>query len=251
MSSNPVFRFKRFAVWQDRTAMKVGTDGVLLGCLAKAAEGAGGGSPLRILDIGAGTGLVSIMLAQRYPKAQVTGVQVDPEAAGQAAENCSESPFADRLTIVSADIKDYAPTDGAGYDLIVSNPPYFTQSLQCPDGRRNMARHAVGLTLGELAAAAARLLNDGGRVAIILPHDAAPSLAAESDKAGLTLTSKTTIFSTRRKPPRRAVCHFMKKGEKTIDGEPDVKENELTLLNPDGSNTTEYQELAIDFYLDR
>ncbi|MCQ7926425.1 methyltransferase, partial [Salmonella enterica] len=91
MSSNPVFRFKQFAVWQDRTPMKVGTDGVLLGCLASHPHPQG---VARCLDIGAGTGLVSLMLAQRFPKAAVTGVEIDAEAAGQATENCTASPFA-------------------------------------------------------------------------------------------------------------------------------------------------------------
>ena len=248
MASNPVFRFKRFAIWQDRTPMKVGTDGVLLGCLASPPKTT---DAMRILDIGAGTGLVTIMLAQRFPKAIVTGVEIDEEAAGQAAENCSSSPFADRLSIVTADVKDFAPSGSGAYDLIVSNPPYFTQSLQCPDGRRNMARHAVGLSLRDLTAAAARLLAPGGRVCIILPFDSTTALEAAAGEAGLALAHRTTIFSTRRKPPRRAVCHFRKACEKGDEAACEAKEIEITLLNPDGSNTQEYQRLTVDFYLDR
>lgn len=227
--------------------MKVGTDGVLLGCMACHPDP---DSIRRCLDIGAGTGLVSIMLAQRFAGAEVTGVEIDREAAGQAAENCAASPFAERLSIVRADVNDFAPACGQMYDLIVSNPPYFVQALQCPDDRRNMARHAVGLSFADLTRACARLLAPGGRVAIIIPHDAADALTQAARDAGLAPTSLTTIFSNRRKPPRRAVCHFMRAEEVPAEGIA-IEKNELTLLNLDGTNTTEYQNLARDFYLDR
>lgn len=227
--------------------MKVGTDGVLLGCLARHPRPE---SVARCLDIGAGTGLVSIMLAQRFERAEVTGVEIDGEAAAQAGGNCAASPFAARLRVECADINTFAPEGGGAYDLIVSNPPYFTQSLQCPDGRRNMARHAVGLSLPDLAKACARLLARGGRVAIIVPYDAAESLKAAARDAGLAPTAQTTIHSNRRKPPRRAVVHFAKAEEVDENGIV-AEENELTLLNPDGSNTAEYQSLARDFYLEK
>lgn len=227
--------------------MKVGTDGVLLGCLASHPRPE---SVASCLDIGAGTGLVSIMLAQRFERAEVTGVEIDGEAAAQAGENCAESPFATRLRIECADINVFAPEGGGAYDLIVSNPPYFTQSLQCPDGRRNMARHAVGLSLPDLAKACARLLAPGGRVAIIVPSDAAESLKAAAREAGLAPTAQTTIHSNRRKPPRRTVVHFARAAE-VAESDTGVEENELTLLNPDGSNTIEYQSLARDFYLEK
>lgn len=227
--------------------MKVGTDGVLLGCLASHPSPE---SVARCLDIGTGTGLVALMLAQRFEGARVTGVEIDGEAAAQAAENCEASPFAARLSVEHADINTFAPTDGTAYDLIVSNPPYFTQSLQCPDGRRNMARHAVGLSLPDLARACSRLLAPGGRAAIILPYDAAESLKTAARAAGLEPTAQTTIHSNRRKPPRRAVVHLARAAEVGENG-PKVEESELTLLNLDGSNTTEYQSLARDFYLER
>ncbi len=228
--------------------MKVGTDGVLLGCIAEAGDAAD--AHINILDIGTGTGLVAIMMAQRYENAMVTAVEIDPDAAAQAAENCEASPFAGRIKVERDDIKEFKPSDGETFDLIVSNPPYFTESLQCPDGRRNMARHAVGLTYADLMTAAVRHLSPRGRIAIIIPYDSAAPLTEAAEKAGLALTRQTIIYSNRRKPPRRAVCQFAWEGEATKDG-PILEKNELTLLNLDGSNTTEYQEIAKDFYLDK
>src|SRR5574344_2567439 len=130
--SNSYFRFKQFSVFQERCAMKVGTDGVLLGAWAKV------DAANRILDIGTGTGLVALMLAQRST-AMITAVEIDEEAAIQAEENFCQSPWANRFEVVNSDITSYE-TD-ALFDVIVSNPPYFVDSLQCPDGQRSLARH--------------------------------------------------------------------------------------------------------------
>lgn len=247
-SSNTVFRFKQFAINQDRTPMKVGTDGVLLGCIAEADEPYD--SHINILDIGTGTGLVAIMLAQRYVNAKVTAVEIDPDATAQAAENSDASPFADRITVEQGDIKEYSSVNGVKFDLIVSNPPYFTESLQCPDGRRNMARHAVGLTYADLMASAADLMSPHGRIAIIIPYDSAAQLNEAAEKVGLTMVRQTTIYSNKRKPPRRAVCLFASAEKEAKEGLT-LEKNELTLLNLDGTNTSEYQEIAKDFYLDK
>ncbi|MBQ2321262.1 MAG: methyltransferase [Bacteroidales bacterium] len=240
-SSNTVFRFKQFAVHQERTAMKVGTDGVLLGVLAQTSGAAD--APL-ILDIGTGTGLVALMLAQRFPSATVTAVEIDPDAAAQAIDNCGASPFAARINVVLADANEFE-TD-VKFDLIVSNPPYFTDQLQCPDGRRNMARHTVGLDHSALMRIGAKHLAPTGRMAIIVPADAAVPLVAEAQNTGLALVAKTTIFSNRRKPARRAICQFRWAAEDVP-----TEENELTLLNLDGSISTEYQDITKDFYLDK
>ena len=132
-----MFRFKQFAVRQDRCPMKVGTDGVLLGAWAEVRPG-----DRRMLDVGTGTGLIALMLAQRSA-AWITAVDIDVECATQAAENFAASPWADRLDAVSVAVQRYDPVEK--FDLIVSNPPYYVDSLLSPDEGRNTARHAAGV----------------------------------------------------------------------------------------------------------
>ena len=130
---NPYFQFKQFTVRHDKCAMKVGTDGVLLGAWAPVQD------VKRILDVGAGSGLISLQLAQRNPEAVITSVEIDPAAAAQAQENIQSSPWSNRMEVVCCDFRKYHPEDK--FDLIVSNPPYFVDALRCPDNQRCMARH--------------------------------------------------------------------------------------------------------------
>lgn len=162
------FRFKQFEIEQDRCAMKVGTDGVLLGAWAQGGR--------RILDIGSGTGLISLMMAQRFPEAEVVGIDMDADACGQARENVMASPFRDRVEIECCRLQDFG---GAGvsktaealetaeglkadgvFDAIVSNPPFFVDSLKNPDSKRTMARHTDSLPFRDLFAGVKRLLSD-------------------------------------------------------------------------------------------
>jgi len=182
-----MFRFKQFAVRQDRCPMKVGTDGVLLGAWAEVRPG-----DRRMLDVGTGTGLIALMLAQRSA-AWITAVDIDVECATQAAENFAASPWADRLDAVSVAVQRYDPVEK--FDLIVSNPPYYVDSLLSPDEGRNTARHAAGLPFGELAAAVVRLLSPGGR----LRWCCRPSRCSDSVRR---LSGGSILFAGRRFVPR-------------------------------------------------
>ena len=144
----PYFRFKQFTVWHDRCAMKVGTDGVLLGAWA-GQERLGEtqvNHPRNILDIGTGSGLIALMLAQRFPQARITGIDCDKDAAMQAMENFTGSPWADRLRAVRTGLQDFCrdtATAAERFDLIVSNPPFYDNTLTNPDSRRSAARHTL------------------------------------------------------------------------------------------------------------
>ena len=155
------FRFKQFAVEQDDVAMKVGTDGVLLGAWANC-EGA-----KRILDIGTGTGVIALQMAQRNAEAQIHAVEIDEAAAKRARANFDNSPWAERLNVEQTAVQEFSPAEK--FDLIVSNPPYFVDSLLPPDTKRSTARHTHDLTFEELDNAVARLLAGDGKFALILP----------------------------------------------------------------------------------
>ena len=226
-----MFRFKQFAVRQDRCPMKVGTDGVLLGAWAEVRPG-----DRRMLDVGTGTGLIALMLAQRSA-AWITAVDIDVECATQAAENFAASPWADRLDAVSVAVQRYDPVEK--FDLIVSNPPYYVDSLLSPDEGRNTARHAAGLPFGELAAAVVRLLSPGGRLP---PVEMQRFRSAALGR--LYPVRWTEVCSTPRRGVRRILAEFCT----TPVPAPEPARLIIELGGPD-SYTEDYRRLTGDFYL--
>lgn len=234
--SNDYFQFKQFTIHQRRAAMKVGTDGVLLGSLAE------GGS--RVLDIGTGTGIISLMMAQRYPDAHFTAVEIDDNAYLDAQENFAESPFADRISLVKGAFQEYAKTCGKTFDCIVSNPPYFDESLENPDEGRTRARHTSSLPFRDLIGGAYRLLEDGGCFSVCIPPEVLKKFTAECLIAGFTLKVCYGIKSVPRKPmPKRYVLVY----QKGVITEP--QQHIFCMQNPDGSRSEWYKELMTDFYL--
>lgn len=179
--------------------MKVGTDGVLLGAWTRVQP-----SDRRILDIGTGTGLIALMLAQRIAGGQITGVDVDDVS--QARENAAASPWADRVVFEQYPVQKFAPAER--FDLIVSNPPFFVDSLTCPDQGRTAARHAVLLSYDDLCDAVIRLMAPGGRFAVILPTlETAHFIALATDR--LCLTYRTDVRTTPRRPVKRVLMEFV------------------------------------------
>lgn len=156
-----MFAFKKFVIHQDHCAMKVGTDGVLLGSWANGGK--------RILDIGTGTGLIALMMAQRYTDATIDAVEIDHDAALQAYENVSNTEFANRIKIVETAIQHYSTQDK--YNAIVSNPPFFIDSLLNPNAQRSTARHACALKYCELFATVKALLDTDGEFSAIIPTE--------------------------------------------------------------------------------
>ena len=243
--SNNYFQFKRFVVRQERCAMKVGTDGTLLGAWARGGQ--------RVLDIGTGTGLIALMMAQRCPEALLTAVDIDANAVRQARENVAESSFAERITVVEGDINTLTiPNSGNHishlspliyhFDAIVCNPPYFNDSLTCPDEQRTTARHTTTLTYRELMAAVARLLSDDGEFSVVIPFDCKARLEAEAALAGLSKTRECSIRTTPRKAPRRFLLAFRKHPVA-------VETTEGVLETEPGQRSDWYHALTNDFYL--
>ena len=234
--ANDFFQFKQFIVRQQHCAMKVGTDGTLLGGWASAPAGA-----CRILDVGTGTGLIALMMAQRFPEAQVTGIDIDTDAVGQASENALESPFKERIMIREGDVTRMEDADG--FDAIVCNPPFFDRSLTCPDQQRTEARHTVSLTYRQLMESAFRLLKDDGRLSVIIPSDCRSRLESEAHLVGFFISRICSIQTTPKKTQKRYMIEFRKQPVKEIDTECGIIELSLQERSP------WYQQLINDFYI--
>lgn len=227
------FRFKQFEICQDRCAMKVGTDGVLVGAWAR------GGS--RVLDIGCGTGLISLMMAQRYPKAQVVGIDMDEEACLQARENVASSPFADRVEIVHSRLQDFISEKK--FDAIVSNPPFFVNSLKNPDNKRSMARHTDALPFRALWQGVKRLLEDDGVFSVVLPMDVSEQFVAEGCMSGFYLASRCAVKTTGTKMPKRCLMSFERHRKNGME------DAVVSMLDETGKHSEWYVKLTDEFYL--
>lgn len=220
-----MFQFKQFTIEQELCAMKVGTDGVLLGAWAK-------GGP-RILDIGTGTGIIALMMAQRYPEAQVTAIDIDEGAVRQAEQNVSQSPFLGRISVLQQAVQEHL----GEYESIVSNPPFFIDSLQAPDEQRNMARHTATLSYAELMKAAYRLLADNGEFSVVIPFDYRRRMEDEAVFVGFFPSRVCGVKTTERKPVKRYLLAFRKhpcpceKSEITIGDETYNRLTEAFYLN--------------------
>jgi len=239
VKSNDGFQFRQFYVRHDRCAMKVGTDGVLVGCLCP-------GPASAILDLGCGTGLIALMLAQRFPEARIVGIDIDAAAAAQAADNFAASPWADRLTALCADARSYAARGGGDslFELIVCNPPFYANSPAASSAARDRARRTDTLTYEDLALTAERLLTDGGRLGVIVPYGEAADFIHTCWLHGLHLLQRTDIRTAPSKPFKRCFIIF----EKTVENK-DIKTHVLTLLNADGTRSEEYRTLTREYYL--
>ena len=231
--SNGWFNFKQFSIEQERCSMKVGTDGVLLGAWFPVDAGCS------VLDIGTGTGLIAIMAAQRGA-GRVTAVEIDADAAEQARANAANSPWADRIMVQHADIADFIGE--YKYDRIVCNPPYFRDSLRCPDPGRNTARHNDSLSYETLTACAARLLADDGLFCLVLPYDSVGTLAKCAVAQGLEMCLRTDVVTAPGKAPKRSLVAFGRHC-------PTLDAGVLEMSGPDGTETPEYISLVKDFYL--
>ena len=237
--SNPYFRFKQFTVWHDRCAMKVGTDGVLLGAWATA-------SVCRsILDVGTGTGLIALMLAQRCRMATIDAIEIDPDACAQAAENVSASPFAQQIRIHHASFQEFTKKTHQLFDLIVANPPYFVQSLKCPEVKRRIARHNDALSPAVLLAGSSRLLTPNGRISLIFNFLNHKEVLQQAVQNNLCCLRRTEIIPVEGAQPKRILMEFA-----LIQQHP-VQRDTLTLTNAKHRRTEAYQALASDFYLDQ
>ncbi|QGY43855.1 DUF2400 family protein [Maribellus comscasis] len=236
MGRNNYFWFKQFLVIQEKAAMKVGTDGVLLGAWIDVQN------EQKILDIGTGTGVIALMLAQRT-LAQITGIEIEKNAAEEAGQNCKNSPWPQRIQIKHTSFQDFAKTADFNFDLIISNPPFFTNDKKSKDNKLAIAKHNDLLSFDELLSGSDKRLKDTGKLAVILPVSQAKKLIEKANQKGLHLIRLTEVKPTPDKEANRFLMEFSKSYA-------EIKKDGLTIFEKGGKNfSTTYKNLTKDFYL--
>jgi tRNA1Val (adenine37-N6)-methyltransferase len=232
--ANTYFSFKQFSIYQDKAAFKVGTDGVLLGASASIS------GARRILDIGTGTGLIALMLAQRCD-AEIIAIEPDYDSYIQCCENVTRSQWRGRITVEHTRLQNFQPAKR--FDLVVSNPPFFTGSLKNPDPRKSDSRHNDTLSNDELLKAASRLITDDGRLEVIMPYTEGNILIADANMYGFYCNDILKIKPLPTSEIRRMILTFSK--QRLIPGE-----KFLTIEHGRRHEfTAEYINLTKEFYL--
>jgi len=235
MTTSKPFKFKKFSIQQSDSAMKVGTDGVLLGAWCDI------NNPERILDIGTGTGLISLMLAQRFPESQIVGVEVEPQACIEARANFEASDWSDRLSVIELPIQEYETKEM--YDLIVSNPPFFENSDHTKETARSLARSTQSLAFTELIFSVVNLLKEDGLFSVILPTNEGEGFRKHAEIQGLHCTQHCDVHPTPEKSSKRLLMTFSKRK---------AKMQSTDMIIEDGGRhqySEEYKNLTQDFYL--
>lgn len=230
-----VFRFKQFEVDQRECAMKINTDGVLLGSIVSFE------SPSFILDIGSGTGVIGLMLAQRFDKAQVDAVEIDEAAYLRSKENFSNSIFSDRLTAFHHSFEKLSPT--YSYDLIVSNPPFYTNSLHNPDEKKKIARHTDFEFFSTLLTFSFSKLSENGSLQLILPSDLAIEVVEKAINIGFCLKKRINIRSFEESESIRQIIDLTKQDFS------DTLEVDFVIYKSKGEYSDDYKRLLSPFFL--
>lgn len=242
--ANSYFQFKQFIVHQDRCAMKVTTDACLFGAWAVKEAGSQRPEAGAVLDIGTGTGLLSLMLAQKTD-AHFDAIEIDKDAAGQAAENVAVSPWKERIHIIRGDIKELSATLPGKYDIIISNPPFYENELSSENSRKNIAHHSGGLLLHELLTAIQLLLDSEGVFYILLPYKRMNEASPLFQKHRLAITN---MFLVRQSTQHDYFRVFIA-GTHIIKSKEIPARNEIAVWNEKNQYTKEFTGLLKDYYL--
>ena len=231
------FTFKQFQVNQDRCAMKIGTDGVLLGAWTLLIN-----NPYNVLDIGAGTGILSLMLAQRSNAEQIDAIEIDEDAYEQCVENFEASPWGDKLFCFHAGLDEFVDEPEDEYDLIISNPPFYTDDFKSDNASRDLARFEDALPFEELIEAAALLLSDNGIFSVIIPFKEEERFVSMCKELDLFPLKITRVKGTPTSEIKRSLLAFCR-----IEQTPLI--DELIIEISRHNYTPEYIELTKEFYL--
>ena len=237
---NTTFRLKEFTIHQDKTAMKVGTDGVLLGAWCEFDKNID-----TILDVGSGTGIISLMLAQRSDALTIDAVEVDENAYEQTVENFEQSDWADRLYCYHTSFTEFAEEiaeEEETYDLIVSNPPFYTDAFETEDPRRNKARFTSSLSFKDLVEGVAKILSKSGTFNVIIPYKEEENFIAIAKNNNLFLQRKCLVKGNTTSTIKRSLLAFSFNAS-------EITEEELIIENERHNYTEAYINLTKDFYI--
>lgn len=254
---NERFDFKQFSIRQDKCAMKVGTDGVLIGSLDLSAGNPitpirEGNSPFSVLDIGTGTGLIALMTAQKLAskniRFHIDAIEIDSDAAVQAEENAEASPWSQNIQVIHSSLQDYSLGEDVQqkkYDIIVSNPPFYNATLKPEDEARAIARHKDALPLNEITDFAKKHLSENGELRLIYPIDYDTEVMLAASLSGLHPITITDVVTKKGKPCKRRMATF------ALPDHPqkEIERNTLYIRDEKGNYTTDYLKRVNDFYL--
>lgn len=231
------FQFKQFTVQQDRCAMKIGTDGVLLGAWCPIEN-----NPFSILDIGAGTGILSLMLAQKTNADQIDAIEIDENAYEQCVDNFENSPWSDRLFCFHAGLDEFMEEPEDEYDIIISNPPFYSEDYKTENEQRDLARFQDALPFEDLIEAAHLLLSENGIFAVIIPFKEEEKFITLAKDFELYPFKITHVKGTPTAEAKRSLLAFSRNKRETAA-------NELIIETSRHQYTEEYIVLTKDFYL--
>ena len=231
------FKFKQFTIYQDRCAMKIGTDGVLLGAWTNISN-----SPESILDIGAGTGIIGLMLAQRCYADTIDAIEIDEDAFEQCVENFEASPWADRLFCYHSSLDEFLDEVDDKYDLIISNPPFYSEEVSSGDRARDLARQNSSLPFNLHLKGVSELLSENGSFAIVIPYKEEKSVLQEALKFGLYPVRLLHVKGHPDSEVKRSLLEFHFKNDEVLT-------NELIIEKSRHEYTEDYINLTKDFYL--
>lgn len=250
--ANTFFQFKKFIVHQAQTSMKVCTDACLFGAWAVSDQQVINAH--KILDIGAGTGLLSLVLAQANPKATITAVEIEHAAATEAVSNFKLSPWNDQLNLVCDDIQNFGNNASTLYDVIITNPPFYEGDLKSPDENKNKAAHSIALSWNVLIENVSKLLSEGGSFYVLVPTLRAYTMQKLCDNNGLQLVEEVLVHNTAKNLPIRAMQKFRKLQAGQIDAVKtndviQVKRTKIYIKDADNNYSPEFNMLLKDYYL--
>ncbi len=235
--SNQQFKFKQFTINQDKCAMKIGTDGVLLGAWASIDN-----NPNSVLDIGAGTGVISLMLAQRSSSEIIDAIEIDDNAYEQCVDNFENSPWSDRLFCYHTSLEEFANEADEKYDLIISNPPFYSDDFKSQNKQRDLARFSEAMPFEHLIESVSKLLSDDGRFSVVIPFKEEEKFIALASDVNLFPNPILRVKGNSTSTIKRSLIEFSFKEQK-------VKTEELTIETSRHQYTQDYINLTKDFYL--